>query len=96
MALAAAPAGVKPLNIALLVFLLVPVSFILMFWMKRKGHLKGSSKIEFPWFLLEFIAMSLIGSYVIGKWIIVLKDVMKKHLHDQRIYPDYRNGGTWA
>ena len=81
VALAAAPAGVKPLDVALLaklgrVFLLVPLSFILMFWMKRKGHLKSATKIEFPWFLLGFIAMSLIGSYVLGKWIIIPKDVM--------------------
>ena len=28
-------------------------------------------KIEFPWFLIGFLIMSLIGSYVLGKLIIV-------------------------
>lgn len=81
VALAAAPAGVSALDIALLaklgrVFLLVPLSFILMFWMKRKGHLTENSKIEFPWFLLGFIGMSLLGSYVIGKSIVLPGSVM--------------------
>jgi uncharacterized integral membrane protein (TIGR00698 family) len=76
VALAAAPAGVQSLDIALLaklgrVFLLVPLSFILMIWMKRKGKYDGKSKIEFPWFLLGFIAMSLFGSYILGKSVIV-------------------------
>lgn len=82
VALAAAPAGQNALAIALLaklgrVFLLVPLSFILMAWMKRKGHTEDSdAKIEFPWFLVGFIVMSLIGSYVIGKIVMIPKPIM--------------------
>ena len=72
VALAAAPAGQDALAIALLaklgrVFLLVPLSFILMYWMKRTGRIRSGMKIEFPWFLIGFMMMSLIGSYVLGK-----------------------------
>ncbi|UOF91236.1 putative sulfate exporter family transporter [Fodinisporobacter ferrooxydans] len=82
VALAAAPAGQNALAIALLaklgrVFLLVPLSFILVAWMKYKG--KGESeaaKIEFPWFLIGFILMSLVGSYVLGKYIFLSAVVM--------------------
>ncbi|MDP4107246.1 MAG: putative sulfate exporter family transporter, partial [Bacillota bacterium] len=74
VALAAAPAGQDALAIALLaklgrVFLLVPLSFILMYWMKRTGRIQSEMKIEFPWFLIGFLMMSLIGSYVLGKLI---------------------------
>jgi uncharacterized integral membrane protein (TIGR00698 family) len=74
VALAAAPAGQDALAIALLaklgrVFLLVPLSFILMYWMKRTGRIQSETKIEFPWFLIGFLMMSLIGSYVLGKLI---------------------------
>lgn len=77
VALAAAPAGPNALAIALLaklgrVFLLVPLSFIFMFWMKRKGNaVADQAKIEFPWFLVGFVAMSVIGSYVLGKILIL-------------------------
>lgn len=82
VALAAAPAGQSALAIALLaklgrVFLLVPLSFIFILWMRRKN--KGQetdAKIEFPWFLVGFIIMSLIGSYVLGKYIILSSGVM--------------------
>ncbi|MGG1397156.1 putative sulfate exporter family transporter [Bacillus salipaludis] len=72
VALAAAPAGEDGLAIALLaklgrVFLLVPLCFILMYWMNKKSakHV-NKTKIDFPWFLIGFIAMSLFGSYIIG------------------------------
>lgn len=77
VALAAAPAGQNALAIALLaklgrVFLLVPLSFILMGWKKYRGKSGATeAKIEFPWFLIGFILMSLIGSYIIGKYIIL-------------------------
>lgn len=76
VALAAAPAGQNALAIALLaklgrVFLLVPLSFILMYWMKRTGRIQSDMKIEFPWFLIGFLMMILVGSYVLGKFIIV-------------------------
>ncbi|WP_019120961.1 YeiH family protein [Brevibacillus massiliensis] len=81
VALAGAPAGQDALAIALLaklsrVLLLVPLCFILMYWMKRAGKLESGGKIEFPWFLIGFILMSLIGSYVLGSCIPVSEAVM--------------------
>lgn len=74
VALATAPGGEDALAIGLLaklgrVFLLVPLCFIFMYWMKRKSHGQDTSgnKIEFPWFLIGFILMSLFGSYVLGR-----------------------------
>lgn len=71
VALAGAPAGQDGLAIALLaklgrVLLLVPLCFLLMYWMKRSGKVQGGAKIEFPWFLIGFLVMSLLGSYVLG------------------------------
>lgn len=83
VALAGAPAGPDALAVALLaklgrVFLLVPLSFILIYWMKRKGKAESDSgaKIEFPWFLIGFIIMSLFGSYVLGHAITLPASVM--------------------
>ena len=70
--LAAAAGGEDGLAMGLLaklgrVFLLIPLCFIFMFWMNRKNVGEGTSaKIDFPWFLVGFIAMSLLGSYVLG------------------------------
>lgn len=72
VALAGAPAGEDGLAIALLgklgrVFLLVPLCLIFIFLMKRKN--KGQetdASIQFPWFLLGFILLSVLGSYVFG------------------------------
>lgn len=80
--LAAAPAGKDPLAMAMLsklgrVLLLVPLCFVLVFWIKRKA--KGSeseAKISFPWFLVGFIIMSLIGSYAVGNIIQVPDNVI--------------------
>lgn len=73
VALAAEPAGEEALAIALLaklgrVFLLVPLCFVLIFWMKNRksADSKEKTKVPFPYFLLGFIAMSLFGSYVLG------------------------------
>lgn len=76
VALAAAPAGKDALAVALLaklgrVFLLVPLSFVLVFWMKRRGAHDPQAKIQFPWFLVGFIVMSLLGSYVIGHAVVL-------------------------
>ncbi|PGS55930.1 YeiH family protein [Bacillus sp. AFS041924] len=81
VALAAAPAGQDALAHALLaklarVFLLIPVCFILLFWMKKKGKLDGEAKLEFPWFLIGFVIMSFVGSYVLGKEVSVSKNFM--------------------
>ncbi|MBM7645627.1 putative integral membrane protein (TIGR00698 family) [Scopulibacillus daqui] len=81
VALAGAPAGQNALAIALLaklgrVFLLVPLCLVLVWWMNRKGKEKGGEKIEFPYFLIGFVAMSLFGSYVLGQYIPVTKGFM--------------------
>ncbi|MCL6517181.1 putative sulfate exporter family transporter [Alicyclobacillus sp.] len=70
VALAAAPAGGQALAVALLaklgrVFLLIPLAFGMMLWMKRRGRHDGPVKVEFPWFLVGFLAMSLAGSYLV-------------------------------
>ncbi|HLR60433.1 MAG TPA: putative sulfate exporter family transporter [Pseudogracilibacillus sp.] len=71
VAIAAEPAGEDATAIALLaklgrVFLLIPLSFIFIFIMNRKQKSDESAKIELPWFLLGFIILSLIGTYVLG------------------------------
>ncbi len=81
VALAAAPVGQDALAHALLaklsrVFLLIPVCFLLLFWMKKKGKLDGETKLEFPWFLIGFVIMSFVGSYVLGKEVQVSKNFM--------------------
>lgn len=83
VAIAAAPAGEDALAIALLaklgrVFLLVPLCFIFIYFMKRKskGEEGEQNKIEFPWFLVGFILLSVFGSYVLGHSISVSDSVM--------------------
>jgi uncharacterized integral membrane protein (TIGR00698 family) len=81
VALAATPAGQDALAHALLakltrVFLLIPVCFILMLWMKKKGKMEGEARFEFPWFLIGFIVMSFVGSYIIGNKVMVSQKVM--------------------
>ncbi|MBB3907422.1 putative integral membrane protein (TIGR00698 family) [Anoxybacillus rupiensis] len=71
VALAGAAAGQDALAFALLaklgrVLLLLPLSLLCMYWMKRKkknADMK-EKKIEFPWFLLGFMLLSLFGSVV--------------------------------
>ncbi len=82
--LAGAPGGQEALGIALLaklgrVFLLVPLCFVLMYWMRRKSGADAAdgAKVGFPMFLLGFIAMSLIGTYVIGSVVVVPDGVME-------------------
>ncbi|MGM8364958.1 YeiH family protein [Virgibacillus sp. W0181] len=83
VAIAAEPAGQEALAIALLaklgrVFLLVPLCFIFIYLMKRKASVsnEGEAKIDFPWFLLGFILLSVLGSYVFGHSIPVSDSVM--------------------
>ncbi|MCD5323967.1 MULTISPECIES: YeiH family protein [Pontibacillus] len=71
VALAAEPAGEDALAMALLaklgrVLLLIPLSFILVFWMRRKRHDETEAQVNFPWFLIGFIVMSLVGTYLLG------------------------------
>ncbi|MFD1407359.1 YeiH family protein [Kroppenstedtia eburnea] len=82
VALAAAPAGQDALAIALLaklgrVFLLVPLCFILIYWMKRKHAGEARANIECPWFLVGFILMSFVGTYLLGKAVPVSESVME-------------------
>ncbi|KGP92535.1 membrane protein [Pontibacillus chungwhensis BH030062] len=72
VALAAEPAGEDSLGMALLaklgrVLLLIPLSFILVFWMRRKHHDDTQAQVNFPWFLIGFIIMSVVGTYVLGE-----------------------------
>ncbi|AMQ22485.1 YeiH family protein [Geobacillus sp. JS12] len=84
VALAGAPAGQDALAMALLaklgrVLWLVPLSFVLIYWRRKKddGQEEGDTKVEFPWFLLGFIMMSLLGSYVLGNAIPVSQNVLR-------------------
>lgn len=47
-----------------------------MVWMKRTGRAGADAKIAFPWFLLGFIAMSCLGSFLFGKYIFIPQTVM--------------------
>lgn len=83
VALAAAQGGEDALAFGLLaklgrVFLLVPLSFLFMYIMKRKNSKKENSdaKVQFPFFLLGFIAMSIIHTYILGNIIPEPKVVM--------------------
>ncbi len=69
VAAAASPVGSDALVIALLaklgrVFLLIPLCFILSFIMHRKNQGGPSKKsAPFPWFLIGFLATSILGTY---------------------------------
>lgn len=82
VALAGAPAGQEGLAMALVaklgrVLLLVPLSLILISWMRKRETDQGTeTKIDFPWFLIGFIFMSVLGSYVIGERVVVSQEVM--------------------
>lgn len=84
VAIAAAPAGEDALAIGLLaklgrVFLLIPLCFIFIYIMKRKSKRTDDKqqKVEFPWFLIGFILLSILGSYVFGQSIPVSDKVME-------------------
>ncbi|WP_270182167.1 YeiH family protein [Alkalihalobacillus sp. CinArs1] len=82
VALAAAPAGEEALAMALLaklgrVFLLVPVCLILIYLISRKRDKGESSTIPFPWFLVGFVVMSLVGTYVLGPVVPFTEDAMQ-------------------
>lgn len=84
VAIAAEPAGNDALAIALLaklgrVFLLVPLSFIFIYLMKRKNEdaKQRKTKVPFPYFLLGFILLSILGSYVFGRFIPVSGETLQ-------------------
>lgn len=73
VALAAEPAGEEAISMALLaklgrVFLLIPLCFLLVFWMKKKQGSNNNVPIPFPWFLLGFVALSIFRTYIAGDW----------------------------
>lgn len=80
--LAGASGGEDGMAFALLaklgrVFLLIPLCFIFMYWMKRKSAGDSAeANIAFPWFLIGFIVMSILGSYVFGHSIPVSAETM--------------------
>ncbi|MGI8316409.1 YeiH family protein [Halobacillus mangrovi] len=81
VALAGAPAGEDGLGMALLgklgrVFLLVPLSLLLIWIMQKKGKQEEGNQITFPWFLVGFILMSVFGSYVEGRFFTISEEVM--------------------
>ncbi|MHB9145827.1 MAG: YeiH family protein [Symbiobacteriia bacterium] len=68
VAAAAGPAGQNALAVALLaklgrVFLLIPLSFVLSWWARRRGG-QSTQRAPFPWFLVGFVITSLIGTYL--------------------------------
>ncbi|WP_434509692.1 YeiH family protein [Desulfitobacterium sp. AusDCA] len=68
VAAAAAPAGTNALAMGLLaklgrVFLLIPLSLILSLWMRRKDRNESAKSAPFPWFLVGFLATSIVGTY---------------------------------
>lgn len=82
VAIAADPAGDEAIAIALLaklgrVFLLVPLCFIFIYIMKRKNTDHTTQPVEFPWFLIGFILLSILGSYVLGHLIPVTTHIME-------------------
>ena len=81
VALAGAPAGQDALAMALLaklgrVFLLVPLSILLLLWKKGIGKIEAGTRIDYPWFLLGFLVTSLFGSYVLGRHIVLPSEVL--------------------
>lgn len=70
VAAASSPGGESALGMALLaklgrVLMLIPICFLIAFWMNRKnGKGSGQVQVAFPWFLLGFILSSLIGTYM--------------------------------
>ncbi|MEJ8304468.1 YeiH family protein [Saccharibacillus sacchari] len=78
VALAGAAAGTDGLAAALLaklgrVFLLLPVCLVFIVLMKKKDRKSAAAPsdhnrtaLAFPWFLVGFLLMSLLGSYVLG------------------------------
>src|SRR5699024_1074548 len=73
VALAAEPAGEDALAFALLaklsrVFLLVPFCFLLVCWLKIRSISEEDtqSSVPFPYILIDFVVMSVLGTYVLG------------------------------
>ncbi|WP_230199083.1 YeiH family protein [Risungbinella massiliensis] len=72
VALASAPGGSDALAIGLLaklgrVFWLVPLCLLYAAWRNKKTGTTTNTKIDFPWFLIGFIVMSVVGTYLLGE-----------------------------
>lgn len=81
VAIAAGPLGGQTIAIAMLaklgrVFLLVPLAFIFLAYMKKKKQHDENTRIQFPWFLIGFIIMSVVGTYVLDNVITLPHSVM--------------------
>lgn len=91
VALSVAPFGEDVIAISFLtklarVFLLIPLAFIFIYIMKRKNNQETSVKnIAYPYFLLGFIGLSLLNSYVFEPYEL-LPDVA---------YAGLSSGATW-
>ncbi|HIW37519.1 MAG TPA: putative sulfate exporter family transporter [Candidatus Jeotgalicoccus stercoravium] len=46
------------------VFLLIPVSFIIMYFVAKKQHSKTEEKVDIPYFLIFFILVAILNSFV--------------------------------
>lgn len=72
VALAGAAGGEDALTLAFLaklgrVFLLIPLSFLFLYWINKKQPSgNNQAKIEYPWFLAGFVCMSFVGTYLLG------------------------------
>src|SRR5699024_11927241 len=70
--------AIAPLATLCRVLLLIPLCFLIVYFVRR--HQKKSSpsdvKVQFPWFLLGFVLMSLLNTYVIGQVIFIPEAVI--------------------
>lgn len=88
VALAAEPAGNNALAIALLaklgrVLLLIPLCFIIVYFVRRRQKKSSPAdvKVQFPWFLLGFVLMSVVNTYIIGQ-VIFIPEAVIGHVYD--------------
>lgn len=57
--------GIEFSSKKLLRYAIVLYGLNLMYWMKRRSSITDTeTKVDFPWFLIGFIIMSLVGSYL--------------------------------
>lgn len=67
--LAGGSAGDEGMAMALLsklsrVFLLIPVSFIIMYFVTRKQHAKSGGKVDVPYFLFFFVLVAIVNTFI--------------------------------
>src|SRR5699024_132923 len=59
------------------VFLLIPLCFVLIFVMRKREGEESVKKLPFPYFLIGFVLMSILNSYVLGDYITIPEKVME-------------------